>query len=31
MDKSDYMQKLENMIEEEISKGTYERADDTTF
>ena len=31
MDKSDYMQKLENMIEEEISKGTYERTDNTTF
>ena len=31
MDKSDYMQKLGNMIEEEISKGTYERTDDTTF
>ena len=31
MDKSDYMQKLENMIEEGINKGTYERTDDTTL
>ena len=31
MDKSDYIQKLENMIEEGINKGTYERTDDTTL
>ena len=30
-DKSDYIQKLENMIEEGINKGTYERTDDTTL
>ena len=31
MDKCDYIQKLEDMIEEGISKGTYERTDDTTL
>ena len=31
MDKSDYTQKLEDMIEEGISRGTYERTDDTTL
>ena len=31
MDKSDYIQKLEDMIEEGISKETYERTDDTTL
>ena len=31
MDKSDYAQKLEDIIEEGISKGTYERVDDTTL
>ena len=31
MDKSDYIQKLEDMIEEGINKGTYERGDDTTL
>ena len=31
MDKSDYIQKLEDMIEESISKGAYERTDDTTL
>ena len=31
MDKSDYTQKLEDMIEEEISKGTYERTNDTAL
>ena len=31
MDKSDYTHKLEDMIEEGISKGTYERTDDTTL
>ena len=30
MDKSDYIQKLEDMIEEGINKVTYERPDDTT-
>ena len=28
MDKSDYTQKLENMIEEGISKRTYEKTDE---
>ena len=31
MDKSDYIQKLEDMIEEGISKGTYEGMNDTTL
>ena len=31
MDKSDYTQKLEDMIEEGISRGTYERTDDATL
>ena len=31
MDKSDYVQKLEDMIEEGISKETYERTDGTTL
>ena len=31
MDKCDYIQKLEDMIEEGISKATYERTDDTTL
>ena len=31
MDNSDYTQKLEDMIEKGISKGTYERTDDTTL
>ena len=30
-DKSDKMQKLENMIKERINKGTYEWTDGTTF
>ena len=30
MDKSDYIQKLKDMVEEGISKGTYKRNDDTT-
>ena len=30
MDKSYYIQKLEDMIEEGINKDTYERTDDTT-
>ena len=30
-DKIDYIQKLENMIEDGINKGTYERTDDTTL
>ena len=31
MDESDYKQKLEDLIEEGISKGTYERTDDATL
>ena len=31
MDNSDYTQKLKDMIEKGISKGTYERTDDTTL
>ena len=31
IDKSDYTQKLEDMIEQGISKGTYERTDDNTL
>ena len=31
MDKSDYIQKLQGMIEEAISKGTYERTENTTL
>ena len=30
MDKSDHIQKLKDMVEEGISKGTYKRNDDTT-
>ena len=31
LDKSDYIQKQKDMIEEGISKGTYERTDDTNL
>ena len=31
MDRSDYIQKLEDILEERISKGTYEKTDDTTL
>ena len=31
MDKKDYIQKLENMIEEGINKDTYEKMGDTTL
>ena len=31
MNKGDYIEKLENMLEDGISKGTYKRTDDTTL
>ena len=31
MDRNDYIEKLENMIEDGIRKGTYERTEDTTL